>query len=170
MSNEHTLVDEFSDFLINIVKWIEALLLVMMVVSVALQVISRKIVEAPLPWTEEVARFCMVWMVFLGASVLIKTDENTTVTFIQEKMSPFLRAVVQYVINLLMLFMMCGLFMLSLTQLSKYSLTEISPALRISMLIPKSCLIFGSMLIALQIVCVLIKGMKKIKETGRKGK
>lgn len=42
--------------------------LLMVVVTLA-QVIFRYVIAAPLPWSEELARYCFVWIVFLGAAV-----------------------------------------------------------------------------------------------------
>lgn len=47
---------------------IVAISVVMVAVTLA-QVIFRYIFEAPLPWSEELARYCFVWIVFLGAAV-----------------------------------------------------------------------------------------------------
>lgn len=41
---------------------------VMICVTLA-QVIFRYVIAAPLPWSEEMARYCFVWIVFLGGAV-----------------------------------------------------------------------------------------------------
>lgn len=41
-----------------------------MVVAALLQVISRYVFNSPLGWTEELAKFLMVWWTFLGVAVL----------------------------------------------------------------------------------------------------
>lgn len=45
------------------------LLLLLMLGTVALQVIARYVFFSPPAWTEELARYCMVWAGFLGATV-----------------------------------------------------------------------------------------------------
>jgi TRAP-type C4-dicarboxylate transport system permease small subunit len=42
--------------------------LVMVVVTLS-QVVFRYVIAAPLPWSEELARYCFVWIVFLGGAV-----------------------------------------------------------------------------------------------------
>ena len=42
--------------------------LVMVTVTLA-QVIFRYVIAAPLPWSEELARYCFVWIVFLGGAI-----------------------------------------------------------------------------------------------------
>ena len=45
-----------------------AISVVMIIVTLA-QVIFRYVIAAPLPWSEELARYCFVWIVFLGGAV-----------------------------------------------------------------------------------------------------
>ena len=40
----------------------------MIIVTLA-QVIFRYVIAAPLPWSEELARYCFVWIVFLGGAI-----------------------------------------------------------------------------------------------------
>lgn len=42
---------------------------VVMVLVTLAQVVFRYVVAAPLPWSEELARYCFVWIVFLGGAV-----------------------------------------------------------------------------------------------------
>ena len=42
---------------------------VRMVLVTLAQVIFRYVLAAPLPWSEELARYCFVWIVFLGGAV-----------------------------------------------------------------------------------------------------
>jgi TRAP-type C4-dicarboxylate transport system permease small subunit len=40
------------------------------------QVIWRYILEMPIQWSEEVARYCFVWVTFLGAAALMRLPES----------------------------------------------------------------------------------------------
>lgn len=42
---------------------------VLMVAVTLAQVIFRYVIAAPLPWSEELARYCFVWIVFLGGAI-----------------------------------------------------------------------------------------------------
>lgn len=42
---------------------------VLMVIVTLAQVIFRYVIAEPLPWSEELARYCFVWIVFLGGAV-----------------------------------------------------------------------------------------------------
>ncbi|MGH1479457.1 MAG: TRAP transporter small permease [Geminicoccales bacterium] len=45
-----------------------AISVVMIIVTLA-QVVFRYVIAAPLPWSEELARYCFVWIVFLGGAI-----------------------------------------------------------------------------------------------------
>lgn len=42
---------------------------VLMVIVTLAQVVFRYLIEAPLPWSEELARYLFVWIVFLGGAI-----------------------------------------------------------------------------------------------------
>lgn len=42
---------------------------VVMVIVTLAQVVFRYVIAAPLPWSEELARYCFVWIVFLGGAI-----------------------------------------------------------------------------------------------------
>lgn len=100
---------------------------------------------------------------FLGASMLVRSSENSAVTFIIDKCSAKKRRILNIVIQGFMLIFMLTIFIISLDQ-TQYSLNEISPALRISMFIPKSSILFGSLLVSLQLVWKIIDSTLEMKE------
>ncbi|HBW38371.1 TRAP transporter small permease [Desulfosporosinus sp. BICA1-9] len=56
----------------RLVIWIVVLMLGVMSVVIFMQVIFRYVFAAALPWSEELARYLMVWTTFLGASLGIR--------------------------------------------------------------------------------------------------
>ena len=63
------LLASFSDWL-NRACWTGGVaFLVLMLLTVLFQVVARYIFFAPPAWTEELARYCMVWSGFLGVTV-----------------------------------------------------------------------------------------------------
>lgn len=56
-----------------------ALLLAIMLGSIGLSVFCRYVLKMPLSWTEEVVLLCMVWVVFLGASMATKHKEHIVI-------------------------------------------------------------------------------------------
>lgn len=56
--------------------------LVVMSVSVGLGIVSRYVFNAPIIWTDELARYALVWMTFLGgAELLLRRDGHIAVGY-----------------------------------------------------------------------------------------
>ena len=60
-------------------EWIVLATLVVMVLSTFLQVICRYVFAFSLPWADELARFCLVWMVFVGMVIAFVRGQQVTV-------------------------------------------------------------------------------------------
>lgn len=69
-------------FLIRLEKWLSCALLALLFVLLMIQVVSRYVFSSPLPWTEEAARYAMVWLVFLAAAYMSATDGHITITLL----------------------------------------------------------------------------------------
>jgi TRAP-type C4-dicarboxylate transport system permease small subunit len=60
-------------------------LVLVLLVLIALQVFTRYIMHAALPWTEEVARMMLVWMVILGAAIAMERKEHYAITVLSDR-------------------------------------------------------------------------------------
>ena len=79
-------------FAIN--SWIEYLLFGLgftMTVVVAVQVFFRYVLNQSLFWSEELARFLLVWLSFLGASVAYRRKAHPGIDVLYAKMPPALQ-------------------------------------------------------------------------------
>lgn len=55
--------------LLAITKASVVVISVVMILVTLAQVVFRYVLAAPLPWSEELARYCFVWIVFLGGAI-----------------------------------------------------------------------------------------------------
>ncbi len=58
------------------IRWALCVLMSLMVVIVFANVIARYYLSASLAWSEEVARFMLIWLVFIGAVLAYVNDEH----------------------------------------------------------------------------------------------
>jgi len=76
---------------ISIIRHVIRLALIILsaviIFSVFYQVVSRYVFQAPPDWTEEVARFSLVWLVLLGSSACIRKSRHFNVDYITQGMS-----------------------------------------------------------------------------------
>jgi len=63
------------------------LLMVAMVFSVSWQVVSRYVFSAPSSWTEEVARFLLIWIGVLGAAYAFRTGVHLGLDILPKKLT-----------------------------------------------------------------------------------
>jgi TRAP-type transport system small permease protein len=79
-------------------------LLVCMVVIVFANVISRYYLEASLAWSEEVTRFMLVWMVFLGAVLAYVNDEHLGLDILVKSLPRRVQSAVAVIVDALIMF------------------------------------------------------------------
>lgn len=60
----------------------------LLVLDVLFQVFSRYIIGRSFTWTEEFARFSLIWMTVLGAAYLNAKKEHLSMDFVYEKLTP----------------------------------------------------------------------------------
>jgi TRAP-type C4-dicarboxylate transport system permease small subunit len=61
-------------------------LVALLVTSVVWQVLSRYLFSSPSPWTEEMARFSLIWVGMLGASYAFRTRAHLGLELLPEKL------------------------------------------------------------------------------------
>lgn len=59
--------ERFSRLLEEIVWWAATVFFVLFCIAILLQVFTRYVLNNPLPWSEEAARYLSMWAMFLGA-------------------------------------------------------------------------------------------------------
>ena len=94
------LIDLYDRFLKVLLTALMALLLV----PVTLQILSRYTGLIPrYIWTEELARFCFIWIVLVGATIAVREGTHFTADFLPHPKSPRLEALVRMFSDLVVL-------------------------------------------------------------------
>jgi TRAP-type transport system small permease protein len=88
----------------RIMRWSVVALLTMMVLIVFTNVVSRYYLHASLAWSEEVARFMLVWLVFIGSFLAYIHNEHLGLDILVIKFPPKIRRIVAIGTNLLVIF------------------------------------------------------------------
>ena len=66
-----------------------AVLLTVMVVTIFVQVLARYVFLASTPWSEEVAVYCFIWVVFLGTGLGVRDHAHLVADLLPENLGPF---------------------------------------------------------------------------------
>ncbi len=106
-----------------------------MVVVVLAGTFWRYVLNDPLLWTEEGARYLMIWVVLIGASITLRHREHVRINVIFNLFPEKARLIIRLMTNILM-----GYFLYILIvygwQMALRSQVQVSPALGISMFWP----------------------------------
>ena len=144
-----------------LIEYIVCLLLAVMVVTVFLQVIFRFVIHSSLPWSEELARYILVWLSFLGASIGVRRKAHIGVAAITNLLKGVWRRGVSILVPLF-----ATVFFLFLTiygyRILKVVFYQLSPAMEISMAIPYSAVCVSSVLMVLYSVDDFVKVLAAI--------
>ncbi len=76
---------------INLISIVSNLSLVFMFVIVMIGVFSRYIMSSPLFWTDELSRYLMIFMVFLGGTLSFRAKKHPSLTFLIDKLPTKIR-------------------------------------------------------------------------------
>lgn len=116
---------------------------VLLVGAVFLQVVARYIFSAPPFWTEELARYLLIWITFVGAALVHHHNEHIAVDMIRGALPLLLRKIVNLLISLMIMGFLVLLTQAGLT-ITQFG-TQTSPALGISMQYVYGALLVGAL-------------------------
>ena len=114
-------------------QWVERLVFLLgltMAVIVVLQVFARYVLNNSLFWSEELARYCLVWISFLGASVAYHDRVHPGVNLLFSRLTPAMERWLAVTVHLISL----GLFSIMVVHGIKFAFFvrfQITPALAI---------------------------------------
>ena len=74
------------DSIDKFIEWLSIILMSFMLLLTFANVVGRYVFTKSIFYSEELARFLFVWVVFLGAAIIIKDKGHVAVTFLSEKL------------------------------------------------------------------------------------
>jgi TRAP-type C4-dicarboxylate transport system permease small subunit len=116
-------------------KFTESVIVFLFAVLVAVvfyQVVARYIFNDPPSWSEELARYCQVWIVLLTSSVCIRKGSHLAVDYIGHRLNEGLKKKLNIFLNALMALyvLVVTLFGWKLMIVGQY---QLSPALQVKL-------------------------------------
>lgn len=84
-------------------EWTLIILMVLMVLNVTWQVVSRYAFGSPSTFTEELARYLMIWMGFLGGSYVAGKRLHPAIDLMMSKAGPKKKARLHVIVQLLVI-------------------------------------------------------------------
>jgi TRAP-type C4-dicarboxylate transport system permease small subunit len=81
-------VDRLTARIGQVCGWGAGLGLAVLAAVCALQILWRYVLNAPLPWPEEVARLLLVWLTYLGAVSVTESGLHVAIGVVHERLPP----------------------------------------------------------------------------------
>ncbi|MGI9521133.1 MAG: TRAP transporter small permease [Hyphomicrobiaceae bacterium] len=87
-----------------VLRFVMTALFAILIVPVTLQIISRYVDFVPrYIWTEEIARFCFIWIIMIGAMIAVRHDSHFDVDLLPRPKSEYGVGLARAIVHLTML-------------------------------------------------------------------
>lgn len=127
-----------------------------MSVIVLLQIIFRFVVFVPLPWSEELARYLMIWTGMVGSFVAMRQGRHIGVTMVVDRLPPRAALAVSIFVQAVTIAFLVVLARQGLA-LTLVNLQQLSPAMRIPMFYPYLAVPVGAVLMILELAAGILQ-------------
>ncbi|KGP90636.1 C4-dicarboxylate ABC transporter permease [Pontibacillus chungwhensis BH030062] len=138
---------------------ITALFLLIMVLLVFVKILTRVLFQSSFPWTEELSRYLMIWITFLGASIAFKYAAHIGFDLIVNKLPGMLKKIFQ-VISAIACLTFFILLIVKGYELCGRSMVQSSPALDLPMAYVYAIIPISGILMSINLVDTTINKMR----------
>ncbi len=130
-----------------------------------LQILFRYVLKISAPWTEEAARYLMIWMALLASGLAFRNGEHFNIDFLTSRLTPRRRSFLIHSTNFLSsIFILCViLWGIPFAQLGFFT---ISPGLQITMFLPYLAIPVGGIVMLLNLFLFTFLVLKKSRGKG----
>lgn len=128
-----------------------------MVLASFAQVLNRNIFHLGISWFEELARYCMVYMALIAAEAGLRDGTQISITALTDKMKGTGKKLIHITAKLIVCIFAVTVFITSFKLLWMQNVShQMSPGLRIPMLVPYFAITLSFMIISLVQIGILV--------------
>ena len=151
--------EKFAEVLDRIVVFLIAFLSVPLVVIVLYAVFMRYVLNAAPTWSEEVARYLMVWMSLMAISAAMRRGQHIGLNFVVDKAGPKLRKAMNMTAYALIL-LFFGVLLVKGMDMTVFVARQRSPSVNIPMWIPYLSVPVAGFLMTVQTLSLVFNQLK----------
>lgn len=130
-------------------------LMLALTATITFEVFFRYFLKMPLIGTEELARYIMIWLTFVGSSIALRQKAHIGMVFLLRFLPEQIKKIMIYIIQSLILIFLAYLIWWGWLH-AVHVKVQFSPALRISMFWPFLSIPIGGFLMFLQQIALVI--------------
>lgn len=153
-------VDRIGKMLDILARRLTQICVAIMTIAVVMQVFWRYFLGDPLIWAEELARYALVWMTFIGAAVALRSGQLACMDLIVTRFPPGVQRWINAFVALVNCVLLAFLFYCSINLVGMPSVVaQKSPAMRVQMSYVYLALPIGLGLLLLQTFFQMVTGV-----------
>lgn len=150
----------------HVETYLASVALVTFSVLVVVQVIMRYVFNSPLTWSEELARFALVWFVYLAGSYAVRYQRHVKFNVLMDllgRVTPLTQRLIRIFVFLLWFAFLAFIFYLSLESvIRQFGTGQVSPAMRMPMYLVYLAIPVGMALMGFRVVQHMVKAFVDI--------
>lgn len=94
-------MQKLSEYAYKIQRWLSLVLLTLLCTITFLQVFSRYVLNSPLYWSEELARYLFVWLTFIGFGIVVQRRREMGVAYFVNLLPKKMRVTIEFGMTIL---------------------------------------------------------------------
>lgn len=125
-------IGSFNDAAMRILKYLIILVVGIIAVIMMCAVFWRYVLDNSLPWSEEISKYLMVWLAFLGAPVALRQANHINIDILMKSFPPRGEQFFHLIINLVIITTM-GIVLIKGIQFAQLGARQVASSIQISM-------------------------------------
>ena len=155
------LIDKINTPVLFICKWLAVLILATMTTITLSGVFFRYILDDALPWSEEIAKYLMVWLTFIAAPLAFRMGGLVSIQALPDALNgrknEILQVVIQLIIiGLMVMFIDIGVF------LTKNAIIQRASSINFSIAYVYASMPLGALMLLLVALQFLLEALRRI--------
>ncbi len=155
-------MEKLSAFIDKLTLTTASILLVGIAVIVNWGVFCRYVLFAPLPWSEQIPKYAMIWMGFLGASVGISRNRHIGFDILVTRLPSMIKKIIVIAGRIILLFFLVMMTIYGVSFAFAVGFSSKAPMLPIPMFYLFLAVPVGGVFMILQTIIRLVLDVKKI--------
>ncbi len=140
-------------------EYLSGLMLLVTIVIIFIQVVTRYVFFYSLPWSEELTRYLFIWFVYLSLSVTVRDNLSIRIDLLDQLLKGKAKKVVHLIVDILS-FAIVVVFIYSSFKLFQMGFRSKTPAMRIPFYVIYAVMPVGYFLTAVELFIRIVNRIK----------